>query len=202
MRSGSDYSALLKDLHRELESRIELLQQGKPVGQHLWAVFDEWMLFKGKASALDGSGRAAMEQRLLDIIAAGRELNIHLIMVNQSHILGDLSLARGTNTFSSGLRDNLCTLGLGCKTTQDNAGLPMLGNSKSIDNMLRDQYLVGDSADRTAAANYHAELRRQPNVNRTFCLYASQLFIGQTPDLDIPELKQINPFKGGDNAKE
>jgi hypothetical protein len=193
MKSGSDYTALLRDLHRELESRIELLQQGLPVGPHLWAIFDEWMLFKGKASALDPAGRAALEQRLLDIIAAGRELNMHLIMVNQSHILGDLSLSGGKNTFSSGLRDNLCTLGLGCKTTKDNAGQPMQGNSKSIDNMLRDQYLVSDAGDRTAAAAYHAELRRG-DANRTFCLYASQLYIGQTPDLVIPKLERIRPF--------
>ena len=194
MKSGSDYTALLKDLHTELETRIELLQQGLPVGQHLWAIFDEWMLFKGKASALTPPGRAALEQRLLDIIAAGRELNLHLIMVNQSHMLGDLSLSGGKNTFSSGLRDNLCTLGLGCKTTKDNAGNPMQGNSKSIDNMMRDQYLVSDAADRIAAAEYHAGLRRQSNVNRTFCLYASQLFIGQTPDLEIPRLERIRPF--------
>ena len=193
MKSGSDYTALLKDLHRELEIRIELLQQGKPVGPHLWAIFDEWMLFKGKASALDPAGRAALQQRLLDIIAAGRELNMHLIMVNQSHILGDLSLSGGKNTFSSGLRDNLCTLGLGCKTTKDNAGNPMQGNSKSIDNMLRDQYLVSDANDRNDAAAYHAGLRRG-NANRTFCLYASQLFIGQTPDLTIPKLERIRPF--------
>jgi len=193
MKSGTDYTALLKDLHRELENRIELLQQGLPVGPHLWAIFDEWMLFKGKASALDPAGRAALEQRLLDIIAAGRELNMHLIMVNQSHILGDLSLSGGKNTFSSGLRDNLCTLGLGCKTTKDNAGQPMQGNSKSIDNMLRDQYLVSDAGDRSAAAAYHAELRRS-KANRTFCLYASQLFIGQTPDLVIPKLERIRPF--------
>jgi hypothetical protein len=193
MSSGSDYTALLKDLHRELESRIELLQQGLPVGPHLWAIFDEWMLFKGKASVLDSPGRAGLEQRLLDIIAAGRELNMHLIMVNQSHILGDLSLSGGKNTFSSGLRDNLCTLGLGCKTTKDNAGQPMQGNSKSIDNMLRDQYLVSDAGDRSAAAAYHAELRRS-KANRTFCLYASQLFIGQTPDLVIPKLERIRPF--------
>jgi hypothetical protein len=193
MKSGSDYTALLRDLHRELETRIELLQQGKPVGPHLWAIFDEWMLFKGKAGALDASGRTALEQRLLDIIAAGRELNMHLIMVNQSHMLGDLSLSGGKNTFSSGLRDNLCTLGLGCKTTKDNAGNPMQGNSKSIDNMLRDPYLVSDANDRADAAAYHAGMRRG-NANRTFCLYASQLYIGQTPDLDIPKLERIQPF--------
>jgi hypothetical protein len=194
MRSGSDYRSLLRDLHGELETRIGRLQKGEPVGPHLWAIFDEWMLFKGKAQGLDPKGRAGLEQRLLDLIAAGRELNMHLIMVNQSHILGDLSLSGGKNTFSSGLRDNLCTLGLGCKTTQDNAGNPMQGNSKSIDNMLRDAYLVSDAADRTAAANYHAELRRQGQVNRTYCLYASQLFIGETPVLTIPKLDRVQPF--------
>jgi hypothetical protein len=194
MKSGTDYVALLKDLHRELETRIELLQQGQPVGPHLWAVFDEWVLFKGKAASLDTASRAALEQRLLDIIAAGRELNIHLIMVSQTHLLGDLSLSGSKNTFSSGLRDNLCTLGLGCRTTQDNNGNPMQGNSKSIDNMLRDKYLVSDASDRAEAAAYHAGLRRSAGVNRTYCLYASQLFIGETPTLDIPTVEQIRPF--------
>jgi hypothetical protein len=194
MRSGSDYRSLLNDLHSELETRIGRLQKGEPVGPHLWAILDEWILFKGKAHGLDPKGKAALEQRLLDLIAAGRELNMHLVMVNQSHILGDLSLSGSKNTFSSGLRDNLCTMGLGCKITQDSEGNPMRGNSKSIDNMLRDQYLVSDAADRTSAAGYHAELRRSPETNRTYCVYASELFIGETPDLTIPALTRIQPF--------
>jgi len=198
MRSGTDYAALVKDLHRELDLRIDRLQQGQSVGPHLWAVFDEWMLFKGKASALDSSGRAAIEQRLLDLIAAGRELNMHLIMVNQSHLLGDLSLSGGKNTFSSGLRDNLCTLGLGCKVTLDNHGNPMEGNSKAIDNMLRDNCLISDALDRSAAQSYHAELRRKEDVNRTYCLHASRLFVGQVPTLEIPQVKNLQPFPPSD----
>lgn len=194
MKSGVDYLMLIQDLHRELEARIERLQQGKPVGPHLWAVFDEWFLAKGKCGMLDNDGRKGIELRLLDIIAAGRELNVHLIIVGQSHFLGDLSLSGGKNTFSSGLRDNLCTLGLGCKTTKDNSGAPMAGNSKSIDSMLSDQALLRDAADREAAQAHHAALRRQPEVNRTYCLYSSQLFIGQTPDLTIPDLIELNPF--------
>jgi hypothetical protein len=194
MKSGVDYLTLIQDLHKELEARMERLDQGQPVGPHLWAVFDEWTLLKGKCGMLDNDARRGIELRLLDIIAAGRELNIHLIMVNQSHLLGDLSIGRGSNTFSSGLRDNLCTLGLGCKTTQDNAGQPMQGNSKSIDSMLSDQVLLRDRADRDAAAEFHASIRRQPKVNRTYCLYASQLYIGQMPDLAIPPVVKLAPF--------
>ena len=194
MKTGVDYAMLIQDLHKELEARTDRLDQGKPVGPHLWAVFDEWTLVKGKCGMLDNDGRKGIELRLLDIIAAGRELNVHLILVNQSHFLGDLSLGGGKNTFSSGLRDNLCTLGLGCKTTQDNDGQPMAGNSKSIDSMLSDQALLRDSADRTAAAEYHAGLRRQAGVNRTYCLYASQLFIGQMPNLGIAPVMRLIPF--------
>lgn len=194
MRSGIDYSKLLQDLQKELDKRIELLSQGKPVGNHIWGVFDEWMLFKGKCQTLDADGKAAIEQRLLNLIAAGRELNMHLIMVNQSHLLGDLSLSGQKNTFSSGLRDNLCTLGLGCKTTQDNSGRPMRGNSKSIDSMLQDRALLRDKADRDAAQIHHAELRRQGTVNRTFALYSSQLYIGTVPDLEISDVVKLQPF--------
>lgn len=193
MKTGIDYAMLIQDLHRELEARIERLQEGKPVGPHLWAVFDEWFLAKGKCGMLDPDARKAIEIRLLDSIAAGRELNVHLVIVGQSHFLGDLSLG-SKNTFSSGLRDNLCTLGLGCKTTKDSSGAPMAGNSKSIDSMLSDQALLRDAADRASAQQFHADLRRQPNVNRTYCLYSSQLFIGQTPDLTIPPLVQVTPF--------
>ena len=194
MRTGIDYLSLLKDLDAELNKRIERLSKGEPVGPHLWAVFDEWMLLKGKCQTLDADGKTSIEQRLLNLIAAGRELNMHLIMVNQSHLLGDLSLGSSKNTFSSGLRDNLCTLGLGCKTTQDNAGKPMKGNSKSIDSMLRDRCLVSSKADREAAEQYHAELRRHPALNRTFVLYASQLFIGPVPELSIPDVFKLTPF--------
>lgn len=194
MKTGIDYAMLIQDLHRELEARIERLQEGKPVGSHLWAVFDEWFLVKGKCGMLDPDARKAIEIRLLDIIAAGRELNVHLIIVGQSHFLGDLSLGGGKNTFSSGLRDNLCTLGLGCKTTKDNSGAPMAGNSKSIDSMLSDPALLRDNDDRNAAQSFHADLRRQPDVNRTYCLYSSQLFIGQTPDLTIPDVVKLTTF--------
>jgi hypothetical protein len=194
MKTGIDYLTLIQDLHKELEARTDRLDRGEPVGPHLWSVFDEWTLLKGKCGMLDNDARKGIELRLLDIIAAGRELNVHLIMVNQSHFLGDLSIGRGSNTFSSGLRDNLCTLGLGCKTTQDNAGNAIAGNSKSIDSMLSDQALLRDGADRAAAADFHANLRRQAEVNRTFCLYASELFIGQVPDLSIPPVTRLATF--------
>jgi hypothetical protein len=194
MKSGVDYVMVIRDLEAELERRFELNQAGHPVGNHIWAVFDEWMLLKGKCSAMEGSVKSAMEQRLLSLIAAGRELNMHLIMVNQSHLLGDLSLSSGKNTFSSGLRDNLCTLGLGCKTTQDNHGNPMEGNSKSIDNMLQDTALIRSPADRQAAQGYHSQIRSQPGVNRTYCIYANTLRIGVVPDLPIPPIQRLTPF--------
>ncbi len=194
MKSGVDYVMVIRDLEAELERRFELNQDGRPVGNHIWAVFDEWMLLKGKCSAMEGSVKSAMEQRLLSLIAAGRELNMHLIMVNQSHLLGDLSLSGGRNTFSSGLRDNLCTLGLGCKTTQDNLGKPMEGNSKSIDNMLQDPALIRSPADRQAAQGYHSQIRSQPGVNRTYCIYANSLRIGVVPDLPIPPIQRLTPF--------
>jgi hypothetical protein len=194
MKSGVDYVMVIRDLEAELERRFELNQAGRPVGNHIWAVFDEWMLLKGKCSAMEGSVKSAMEQRLLSLIAAGRELNMHLIMVNQSHLLGDLSLSGGRNTFSSGLRDNLCTLGLGCKTTQDNLGKPMEGNSKSIDNMLQDPALIRSPADRQAAQGYHSQIRSQPGVNRTYCIYANSLRIGVVPDLPIPPIQRLTPF--------
>ena len=194
MRSGVDYVMVIRDLEAELERRFELNQAGRPVGNHVWAVFDEWMLLKGKCSAMESSVKLAMEQRLLSLIAAGRELNMHLIMVNQSHLLGDLSLSSGKNTFSSGLRDNLCTLGLGCKSTQDNHGNPMEGNSKSIDNMLQDTTLIRSPADRQAAQGYHSQIRSQPGVNRTYCIYANSLRIGVVPDLPIPPIQRLTPF--------
>lgn len=194
MKSGVDYVMVIRDLEAELERRFELNQAGRPVGNHIWAVFDEWMLLKGKCSAMEASVKSAMEQRLLSLIAAGRELNMHLIMVNQSHLLGDLSLSSGKNTFSSGLRDNLCTLGLGCKTTQDNLGKPMEGNSKSIDNMLQDTALIRSPADRQAAQGYHGQIRSQPGVNRTYCIYANSLRIGVVPDLPIPPIQRLTPF--------
>jgi hypothetical protein len=194
MKSGVDYVMVVRDLEAELERRFELNQAGRPVGNHIWAVFDEWMLLKGKCSAMEGSVKSAMEQRLLSLIAAGRELNMHLIMVNQSHLLGDLSLSGGRNTFSSGLRDNLCTLGLGCKTTQDNLGKPMEGNSKSIDNMLQDPALIRSPADRQAAQGYHSQIRNQPGVNRTYAIYANSLRIGVVPDLAIPPIQRLTPF--------
>jgi hypothetical protein len=194
MRSGMDYLSLFRDLEKELNKRIERLHKGEPVGQHLWVIFDEWTLLKGKCSSLDSDGKTAIEQRLLDLIAAGRELNMHLIMVNQSHLLGDLSLNSSKNTFSSGLRDNLCTISLGCKTTKDSEGKPMNGNSKAIDSMLDDRCLVRDRDDREAAKMHHAELRRSAEVNRTFSVYASRLFIGVMPQLEIPCLLRLEPF--------
>jgi hypothetical protein len=194
MKSGVDYVMVIQDLEAELGRRSKLNQEGRPVGNHIWAVFDEWTLLKGRCSAMGGSVRAAMEQRLLSLITAGRELNMHLLMVNQSHLLGDLSLSGNKNTFSSGIRDNLCTVGLGCKTTQDNLGKPMEGNSKSIDNMLQDPALIRSPEDRKSAIGYHSQIRSQPGVNRTYCIYANSLRIGVVPDLPIPPIQRLTPF--------
>ena len=194
MDSGVDYVMVVRDLEAELRRRSKLNQEGRPVGNHIWAVFDEWTLLKGRCSAMEGSVRAAMEQRLLTLITAGRELNVHLLMVNQSHLLGDLSLSGGRNTFSSGLRDNLCTVGLGCKSTKDNDGKPMEGNSKSIDNMLQDPALIRSPEDRKSAIGYHSQIRSQPGVNRTYCIYANSLRIGVVPDLPIPPIQRLTPF--------
>jgi hypothetical protein len=194
MKSGVDYVMVIQDLEAELGRRSKLNQEGRPVGNHIWAVFDEWTLLKGRCSAMEGSVRAAMEQRLLTLITAGRELNVHLLMVNQSHLLGDLSLSGGRNTFSSGLRDNLCTVGLGCKSTKDNDGKPMEGNSKSIDNMLQDPALIRSPEDRKSAIGYHSQIRSQPGVNRTYCIYANSLRIGVVPDLPIPPIQRLTPF--------
>jgi hypothetical protein len=194
MDSGVDYVMVIRDLEAELRRRSKLNQEGRPVGNHVWVVFDEWTLLKGRCSTMEGSVRAAMEQRLLSLITAGRELNMHLLMVNQSHLLGDLSLSGNKNTFSSGIRDNLCTVGLGCKSTKDNHGKPMEGNSKSIDNMLQDPALIRSPADRQAAQGYHSQIRSQPGVNRTYAIYANSLRIGVVPDLPIPPIQRLTPF--------
>jgi hypothetical protein len=85
-------------------------------------------------------------------------------------------------------------LALGCKETKDNAGNPMQGNSKTIDGVLADPVLIKDKGDRESAQSHHAALRRQPDVNRTYAIHGSRLYVGQTPDLTIPDLVQIEAF--------
>ena len=194
VQAANDFLEVLRSAHRELQRRSILLSQDKPVGSHVWAIFDEWILIRGKCSTLEASERAEAETLLLDIIAAGRELNIHLIIVNQSHYLGDLSLLGNKNTFSSGLRDNLCTLGLGCKHTYDNQGNSIRGNSKTIDSMLADPALVKRRDDRQKAMEAYADIRDRVNTNRVFCIYADQIYVGATPNIEIPELSSLQPF--------
>ena len=192
MDSGSDYFAIASDLDKELGRRIKRNKDGEDVGAHLWVVFDEWTLLKGFCATLTREGQMLFQQRILKLIVAGRELNMHLIMVNQSHQLGDLSLTPGV--FSAPMRDNLCTLGLGCKTTKDNQCGEMEGNDKSINSILQDSYLIKQKEDRLAAQAYHAQLRQQPQVNRTYCLHASSLRIGVVPDLEIPAVTHLRCF--------
>jgi len=194
MQTGEDYLRLFDHLSSELNRRRTLLSQGKPVGNHLWVVLDEWFLVQSEAKGMESADRMAMENLLVKLIAAGRELNLHLIMVGQSHLLGDLSLSPGKNTFSSGLRDSICVLALGCKETKDNAGNPMQGNSKTIDGVLADPVLIKDKGDRESAQQFHASLRRQPDVNRTYAIHASRLYVGQTPDLTIPDVVKLATF--------
>jgi hypothetical protein len=194
MQTGEDYLRLFDHLNVELNRRRLLLSQGHPVGKHLWIVLDEWFLVQSEAKGMESPDRMAMENLLVKLIAAGRELNLHLIMVGQSHLLGDLSLSPGKNTFSSGLRDSICVLALGCKETKDNAGEPMAGSAKTIEGVLTDQYLIKNKGDRDAAQAHHAALRRQPDVNRTYVIHGSRLYVGQTPDLTIPDLVELAPF--------
>lgn len=200
MESGSDYFAIASDLDKELGRRIKRNEDGEDVGTHLWVVFDEWTLLKGFCATLTGEGQMLFQQRILKLIVAGRELNMHLIMVNQSHQLGDLSLPKASGVFSAPMRDNLCTLGLGCKTTKDNQGDEMEGNDKSINSILQDSYLIKTREDRIAAQAYHTELRRQPTVNRTYCLYANSLRIGAVPELPIPTVERVRCFYDADEA--
>ena len=194
MQTGDDYLRLFDHLSSELNRRRLLLSQGKPVGDHLWIVLDEWFLVQSEAKGMESPDRIAMEGLLVKLIAAGRELNLHLIMVGQSHLLGDLSLSPGKNTFSSGLRDSICVLALGCKETKDNAGEPMAGNAKTIEGVMADSVLIKDKGDRESAQQFHAALRRQPNVNRTYAIHGSRLYVGQTPDMAIPDLVKLAPF--------
>lgn len=200
MESGSDYFAIASDLDKELGRRIKRNEDGEDVGTHLWVVFDEWTLLKGFCATLTGEGQMLFQQRILKLIVAGRELNMHLIMVNQSHQLGDLSLPKASGVFSAPMRDNLCTLGLGCKTTKDNQGDEMEGNDKSINSILQDSYLIKTREDRIAAQAYHTELRRQPTINRTYCLYANSLRIGAVPELPIPVVERVRCFYDADEA--
>ena len=194
MQSDNDYLKLFDQINAELTKRKGRLNQGQPVGKHLWFVFDEWMLAKGKLAWLEKDEQKLITTVFLDLIVAGRELNMHMILVNQSHLLGDISLSPGKNTLSSGLRDNICTLALGCKMTKDHEGKPMEGNAKTIDNVLTDDALIRAKTEREAAQSHHTALRSQPEVNRTFAVHASRLFVGQTPELEIPPLNTLGTF--------
>jgi hypothetical protein len=194
MQSDNDYLKLFDQINTELTKRKGRLNQGQPVGKHLWFVFDEWMLAKGKLAWLEKDEQKLITTVFLDLIVAGRELNMHMILVNQSHLLGDISFSPGKNTLSSGLRDNICTLALGCKTTKDHEGKPMEGNAKTIDNVLTDDALIRAKSERESAQTYHTALRRQSAVNRTFAVHASRLFVGQTPELEIPTLNTLGTF--------
>lgn len=198
MQSGSDYLAIASDLNKELDRRIERNKEGKGVGAHVWVVFDEWTLLKCFCTSLTNDGRQLFQRQIVRLIVAGRELNMHLVMVNQSHQISDLALVTGG--FSSTIRDNLCTLGLGCKTTKDHEGGLMEGSDKSINAMLQDSWLMRLASDRIAAQAYHTELRRQPTVNRTYCLYANSLRIGAVPELPIPAVDKVRCFYDADEA--
>ena len=168
------------------------------MGAHVWVVFDEWTLAKCFCTSLTNDGRQLFQRQIVRLIVAGRELNMHLVMVNQSHQISDLALVTGG--FSSTIRDNLCTLGLGCKTTKDHEGGLMEGSDKSINAMLQDSWLMRLASDRIAAQAYHTELRRQPTVNRTYCLYANSLRIGAVPELPIPAVDKVRCFYDVDEA--
>lgn len=198
-----NYLKVLAKMANEFKQRQYKLSEGVPVGQHLWVIFDEWVLAKSRLKSLsvppskDEPAEVSLdeiENLLLDVIVGGRELNMHLVIITQSHQLQDLSLAKGKNTFSSGVRDNLCTVGLGCKVTQDAEGEELKGNAKCIDAMLSDRNLIAEKSIRDSAIARHEKIRANKAANRTFCIYSSELYVGEPPAIEIPKLKQIQPL--------
>jgi protein-tyrosine-phosphatase len=197
------YLRVFSKLADEFKKRQYRLCEGLDVGSHVWVIFDEWVLAKSRLRALatpitkDEPPEVSLDELetlLLDVIVGGRELNMHLVIITQSHQLQDLSLSKSKNTFSSGIRDNLCTVGLGCKTTQDADGKPMKGNAKCIDAMLSDRNLIAEKATRDAAITKHEKIRGQKGANRTYCIYSSELYVGSTPNIKIQKLTKLQPL--------
>ena len=205
-----NYLKVFAKLASEFKRRQYRLSEQVPVGDHVWVIFDEWVLAKSRLKSLatpvskDEPPEVSLEEienLLLDVIVGGRELNMHLVIITQSHQLQDLSISRNKNTFSAGIRDNLCTLGLGCKQTQDANGQPMKGNAKCIDAMLSDNKLIAEKSIRDSAIKKHEKVRSQDEVNRTFCIYSSELYVGETPNIQLPKLNKIQPLIGKAAAK-
>lgn len=187
----------------EFKKRQYRLSEGLEVGPHLWLVFDEWVLAKSRLKTLatpiskDEPPEVTiseLETLLTDVIVGGRELNMHLVVITQSHQLQDLSIGSGKNTFSAGIRDNLCTVGLGCKVTKDAQGKDMKGNAKCIDAMLSDRNLIAEKSIRDKAIRRHEEIRSKPNSNRTYCIYSSELYVNETPTIKLPKLQKLTPL--------
>ncbi len=189
------YLKVFDEIHSELNKRKAASVSGKAIEQHCWFIFDEWFLARNVLSALDPKGEEYgvspkdVERIMTEAIAAGRSLGVHLVIVSQSHFLQDLSISSGKNSFSSGLRDSICTLGLGCKYTLGPKGERLEGNSKSIVAMLQDANLIKNKKERDGVMDEYNQLLSLESSNRMFMVHGSKTWISQTPNLSIPSEK-------------
>lgn len=183
--SAVDVVRAIKEMSEDYDQRKEAAKANERIVQHSWHVFDEWFLVKGLLGTLKDDQLKALEIRLIKVIAAGRSLGIHLVIVNQSHYLGDLSLSSGKNSFSTGLRSNIATLGLGAEWTLDGNGERAAAKYDSVELMLGDKALIPNQDYRQQGRQWFSRMRRG-KANRIFMLSAGSLAIAPTPDLSNP----------------
>ena len=193
--SLNKYLEIFATLSSEMSKRGQKAAQGKVIDKHIWFVFDEWFLARNTLSALDPKGDeygvspSDIERALTEAIAAGRSLGVHVVIVSQSHQLGDLSIKpSGKNSFSSALRDSICTIGLGCKWTPGPNGEKLEGNSKSIVGMLNDSHLIKNKNAKEDCLKQYQALLAKDSVNRMYMLHGSQTRVASTPNIKVPAI--------------
>ena len=81
---GADcsYTEAIAAIHKEMDRRYKLLQQGKPVGDRYSFIFDEYTTFAGTHPKCSGD-------EVLSLIREARKVGLRLILLVQSDLLKD-----------------------------------------------------------------------------------------------------------------
>ena len=81
---GADcsYTEAIATIHKEMDRRYKLLQQGKPVGDRISFIFDEYTTFAGTHPKCSGD-------EVLSLIREARKVGLRLILLVQSDLLKD-----------------------------------------------------------------------------------------------------------------
>ena len=195
-----ELAAVVRQVFRILDDRVSADQKarrkGQPAGQYhdVYLVIDEWFSLYNPLSKTNEKKLSIVEadsvmSQLNTIIAKGRELKVHLVLVSQSHLAGETGI-------STAMRRSLATIAQGFISPTGDGGFASIEGVISDANVIKSPSSREQLMTTLAAGKEHSKRHRSPLLLTTM----GEARIGLLPNLSEVHSVQIENYKYGMTA--